>query len=55
MKTQKFTQKNTLQCKNLYNLHRNVPYSVKICVITSNNLSRVIQQKTLQNFTQKII
>ena len=54
MNTQKFTQKITLQCKNLYNLHQNVHYSVKICVISSNNLSRVITVKIIQNFTQKI-
>ena len=53
MNTQKFTQKITLECKNMYNLHQNVHYSVKICVISSNNLSRVITQKIIQNFTQK--
>ena len=55
MNTQKFTQKITLQCKNLYNLHQNVHHSVKISVISSNDLSRVITQKIMQTFTQKII
>ena len=83
MNTQKFTQKCTLQCKNLYNLHeilyknvhysvkicviqvtkavmklhknlhKKLHYSVKICIISSNNISRVITQNIIQNFTQK--